>query len=48
MMGAISLNSLLATCTPVKRYKGDGKDEMPEDFAKTYFHEVGIHGEALW
>jgi hypothetical protein len=47
-MGAVSLNSLLFKCLPVPRPKSSGKDDMPADFAKHYFHEVGNHGEALW
>lgn len=45
MMGAITLNALLAQSTPAKL---SGKDVMPDDFSKLYFSHVGDHGDALW
>ena len=46
MMGAVTLNSLLASCRPVPH--SAGKEDMPIDFGHDYFHEVSNHGEALW
>lgn len=46
MMGAVSLNTLLASCHPVKRV--GGAVAMPADFGRRYFEAVGGHGDALW
>lgn len=46
MMGAVTLNSLLASCIPIPR--PGAKDEMPADFGQKYFRDVSNHGQALW
>lgn len=46
MMGAITLNSLLAQTSPAAT--AYARDVMPEHFARTYFSHVGNHGDALW
>lgn len=46
MMGATTLNSLLASCRPTSR---PGKtDLLPLNLSQSYFRDVGHHGQALW
>ncbi|KAI0338097.1 hypothetical protein BDW22DRAFT_810294 [Trametopsis cervina] len=45
MMGAITLNSLLAKVAPLA---SAGARVLPEDFSRSYFRHVGDHGDALW
>ncbi|KAJ3552545.1 hypothetical protein NM688_g4098 [Phlebia brevispora] len=46
MMGATTLNSLLASSRPIMR--SGQSDLLPLSFSKSYFRAIGYHGQALW
>ena len=54
MMGAATLNALLLSCKPQHRggssrlHCDANVDELPPDFARSYFHEVAQHSQGLW